>query len=69
MAVEKGWSNVILESDCKAVVDEWNENQGKLEWEAHVHIDNSFSFLKCFKKLQINWIPRICNQVAHQICK
>ena len=43
-AVAKWWSNVILESDCKAVVDEWNENQGKLEWEAHVHIDNSFSF-------------------------
>ena len=39
MAVEKGWSNVILESDCKVVVDEWNENQSKLEWEARMHID------------------------------
>ena len=39
MAVEKVWSNVILESDCKVVVDEWNENQSKLEWEARMHID------------------------------
>ncbi|KAM3351906.1 hypothetical protein ACQJBY_023652 [Aegilops geniculata] len=63
LAMEKGWTRVIIESDYKTIIDEYMASESRST--GSPIISEIKSYLHNFQGLRINYVRREANEVAH----
>lgn len=68
VAINQGWKHIIIEGDCKGIIDAMNRkcNRG-----FHIHsiIDNNISLGQVFSAISFMFCFRECNEVAHRLAR
>ncbi|XBH88494.1 hypothetical protein VPH35_075770 [Triticum aestivum] len=63
LAMEKGWTRVTIESDCKTIIDEYMATESRST--GSPIISEIKSYLHNFQGLRINYVSREANEAAH----
>jgi ribonuclease HI len=68
VAISKGWSNIIFESDSKVVVDAvYSNNHGNSEWSSIIL--SIKSILQCNPNFEVKFTKRQANMAAHKLAR
>ncbi|XP_073355417.1 uncharacterized protein [Aegilops tauschii subsp. strangulata] len=63
LAMEKGWTRVTVESDCKTIIDEYMATECRST--GSPIISEIKSYLQNFQGLRVNYVRREANEAAH----
>ncbi|XBI43096.1 hypothetical protein VPH35_107913 [Triticum aestivum] len=63
LALEKGWTRVTIETDCKTIIDEYMATECRST--GSPIISEIKSYLQHFQGLRFNYVRREANEVAH----
>ncbi|CAB4270558.1 unnamed protein product [Prunus armeniaca] len=65
LAKNRGYLKVILETDCKVLIDGITGNHGNNSWPILPLIDEIHVVVSSFEEVTWSWVPRSANRAAH----
>ncbi|XP_026415988.1 uncharacterized protein LOC113311362 [Papaver somniferum] len=65
----KAWNNIIIEDDCKTIIEAVTSNFGNILWQDHNLLSDISRIVESLSNVECTFIPRTSNEAADGIAK